>query len=332
MGMRAVENMIEVFYIERELSCTCHIIARNGMQAFGLFMRSVVFCSHSGSSLRAHSDMSKWKATPFVVRRSLVIEGGWLQSPWAVDSKSIGGSDFVTLAMSDRMLAKSLGMNMSDRAPLGDSTIFSHMALLRDTKVDEISINTQVDKDPMSNASSSSSAQPPVPSRGRAMAFAEAHVPDTISLKIAAFVTPDGERVEEHILRVVTTPKRRANVTMEATSENFGWLMMATQAEWHIGTKPEKRSIHEVDESTLPELSHPCKYSVQAGKVKVLCSYRQQGVWKKHQRSVSVTAAGTNSSFEANVRGCEAEVLAFYNSNHDKGGPDDGGEPLPLTM
>ena len=102
--------------------------------------------------------------------------------------------------------------------------------------------------------------------------------------------------------------------------------MMAAQADWHTGAKPEKRSIHEVDESTLPELSHPCKYSVQAGKVKVLCSYRQQGVWKKHQRSLSVNAAGDNSSFEAIVRGCEAEVLAFYNSNHDKGGPDDGGD------
>ena len=55
------------------------------------------------------SDMSKWKATPFVVRRSLVIEGGWLQTPWAVDSKSIGGSDFITLTMSDRMLASRWG-------------------------------------------------------------------------------------------------------------------------------------------------------------------------------------------------------------------------------
>ena len=165
------------------------------------------------------------------------------------------------------------------------------------------------------------------------MAFAEANVPDTISLKISPFVAPDGQRVEEYILRVVTTPKRRANVTMEATSENFNWLMRATEAEWDTGAKPEKRSIHEVDESTLPELSHPCKYSVHLGKVKVLCSYRQHGVLKRHQRSLSVNAAGDNSSFEAIVRGCEAEVLAFYNSNHDKGGPGGGGdEPLTLGM
>ncbi len=280
-------------------------------------------------------DLSNCEAKPFVVRRSLVIEGGWLRSPWAVDPKTIDGVDFVTLSMTDRMLAKSLGMNMSDRAPLSDTTIFNHIVLLRDAKIDEIIFAAQTATDPMANASSSGSAHPQVPTRGRPFAFEAAKVSDTISLTIAPFVTSDGKRVEEHILRVATTPKRGTKVTMEATSENFSWLMMAAHADWHTRAKPEKRSIHEVDESTLPELSHPCKYSVHFGKVKVLCFYREQGVWKKHQRSLSVNAAGDNPSFEAIVRGCEAEVLAFYNSNHDKGGPDDGGDdqlPLPLTM
>jgi hypothetical protein len=277
-------------------------------------------------------DVSQCEAKPFVVRRSLVIEGGWLRSPWAVNSKSIGGVDFVTLAMTDRMLAKSLGMNMSDRAPFGEITIFNHIVLLRDAKIDDIIFTAQADTDPMANASSSGSAQPPVPTRGRAMAFAAAHVPDTISLEIAPFVTPDGKRVEEHILRVATTPKRRLSVTMEAISENFSSLMMAAQADWHTRAK---RSIHEVDQSTLPELSHPCKYSIQDGKVKVVCSYRQQGVWKRHQRSANVSIAGDNSSIVAIVRGLEAEVLAFFNLNHEKGGPDDGGNAQlvpPLTM
>ncbi len=167
------------------------------------------------------------------------------------------------------------------------------------------------------------------------MAFAAANVPDTISLKIAPFLTPDGQRVDGHILRVVTTPKRRANMTMEATSESFSWLMLATKADWDIGAKPEKRSIHEVDESTLPELSHPCKYSFQDDKVKVSCCYWQQGGWKRHQRSANVTTAGDKSSIEAIVRGLEAEVLAFFNLNHEKFGPDDerNAEMVPpLTM
>ena len=280
-------------------------------------------------------DVSNCEAKPFVVRRSLVIEGGWLRWPWAVDSQSIGGVDFVTLSMNDRLLAKSLGMNMSARAPLAETTIFNHIVLLRDAKIDEIIFTAQTETDPMANASSSGSAHPQVPTRGRTFAFEAAKVSDTISLTIAPFVTSDGKRVEEHILRVATTPKRGTKVTMEATSENFNWLMMAAHADWHTRAKPEKRSIHEVDHSSLPELSHPCKYSFQDGKVKVVCSYRQQGVWKRHQRSANVSIAADNSSIEAIVRGIEAEVLAFFNLNHEKGGPDDGVNAQvvpPLTM
>ncbi len=136
---------------------------------------------------------------------------------------------------------------------------------------------------------------------------------------------------------MATTPKRRLSVAMEATSENFSWLMMAAQADWHTGAKPEKRSIHEVDQSALPELSHPCKYSFQGDKdkVKIVCCYRQQGVWKRHQRSANVSNAGEKSSIEVIVRGLEAEVLAFFNLNHEKFGPDDGGTAQmvpPLTM
>jgi hypothetical protein len=280
-------------------------------------------------------DVSKCEAKPFVVKRSLVIEGGWLRSPWAVDPKTIDGVDFVTLAMTDRMLAKSLGMNMSERAPFSDTTIFNHIVLLRDAKIDQIIFTAQADSDPMANSSSSGSAQPQMPTRGRAMAFATAHVPDMISLVIAPFVTPDGKRVEEHTLRVATTPKRRLSVAMEATSENFSWLMMAAQADWHTGAKPEKRSIHEVDQSALPELSHPCKLSVQDDKVKVSCCYRQQGVWRRHQRSANVSIVGDKSRIEVIVRGLEAEVLAFFNLSHEKFGPDDEGNAEmvpPITM
>lgn len=225
-------------------------------------------------------------------------------------------------------------MNMSERSPLSKCAVFSYMAEVRDAKVDEIIFTTKVDKDPMGNASSSGQAPTRMPSRGRALAFENAKVPNTISIKMAAFVTPDGQRVEEHTLRVVTTPKRGANVTMEVTAENFEWLMLAVQVDWEIEAKPEKRPIDEVDEDTLPELQAPLKYEkAPCGKVKIFCRYRHQGVWKKHQKALSVNIKSDNSTLEAIVRTCEAEVLAFYNENHEKGG--EGGEeplPAPLTM
>ena len=279
--------------------------------------------------------MSKWKATPFVVRRTLVVEGGWLQSPWVVDSKVVDGGEFITLALTDRSLAKAMGMNMSERSPLAQCSVFSHMASARDAQVDSLIFAAKVDKDPMGDGTSLAQAQQmaPMPSRGRAMAFAEADIPDTISVKMASFVTPDGQRVEEHTLRVVTTPKRRANVTMEATAENFEWLLKAAQCDWDSGVKPQ-RGIDDEEESMLPELAHPCKYQkTESGKLKIVCSYRQHGVWKKHQKAVGVSIQGDNSSFESIIRSCEEEVLNFFRAHHEVNQGDEPREqaPAPLT-
>ena len=124
--------------------------------------------------------------------------------------------------------------------------------------------------------------------------------------------------MEEHNIGVVTTPRRKPNVTIAATTENLERLMEAAQCEWDIGVKNEKESIAD-EMSKLPELSHPCKYQkTSGGKLKIMCCYRNSdGVWKKHQWAVAVNMLGDNSTFEAIVRNCEADVLCFYRSNHD---------------
>ena len=207
--------------------------------------------------------------------------------------------------------------------------------MARDTMVDSIIFNAKIDKDPMADASRPAEAKP-MPSRGRASAFTQADVPATILLQMAAFVTPDGERVDGHAVRVVTTPKRRVNVTMEATANNFEWLLHAAQVEWDTGARIAKRSFPDDDDDELPELTAPCKYlKTEGGKLKILCSYRHQGVWKKHQRAVSLNICAENSSLETMIRRCEAEVLEFYNSHHEsagQGGEHHEPEPTPLMM
>ena len=84
--------------------------------------------------------------------------------------------------------------------------IFSHMASERDLQVDKIIFDAKVEKDPMADSGLPAQAKP-MPSRGRALAFADCDVPSVISLKMASFVTPEGERVEERAVRVVTTPQ-----------------------------------------------------------------------------------------------------------------------------
>ena len=304
-------------------------------------------CSHLSVKFECTSlnDMSQWKAKPFTMRRSLVIEGGWLAAPWPIDTKVVDDGEFVTLSMSDRCLAKALGMNMSERSPLANCSVFNFLASVRDAKVDELILAAKVENDPMADGSSGTSNAQPMPSRGRAAGFAIAKIPATISLKMASFVTPDGERVDEHTIRVVTTPKRRVSVTMEATPENFEWLLQAAQVEWDTGAKLEKKANID-EEFDLPELTGPCKYQkTENGKLKISCSYRQQGLWKKHQKAVNVNIHEDNSNLLAIIRRCEAEVLDFYHSHHEPTGaaplqPGEGqpapiqageSEPAPLT-
>jgi len=156
----------------------------------------------------------------------------------------------------------------------------------------------------------------PLPSRGRAVGFGEAKIPATISVTMPDFVTPDGEKINQHTVRVTTAPKRRANVSMEATCDNFEWLLKAAKVDWDTPAKTDKRRPDPCPD--LPELSFPCKYHKHGGgKIKIWCSYRQNGMWKKHQRSVVVDAESGNSNLEGIVRRCESQVLAFYKDNHE---------------
>ena len=272
--------------------------------------------------------MAKWEATPFVVRHSLVIEGGWLSTPWVLNTKVIDGGEFYTMKIGDRSLAKALGMNLSERSPLAKCSIFPYMAEARDTKVDGLIFAAKVDNDPMADASASGSSAK-MPSKGRTAALAS--VPSTISIDMPAFVTADGQRVEGHTLRVVATPKRGAAVTMEVTAENFEWLAKAAQAEWEVDRKPaQKRTIDCFDDGSWPELQHPCKYwKTSAGKLKIMCYYFHEGRWKRHTKALNVST--DLSSLESIVRSCENDVLEFYNLNHQ---PHDEEHPeaAPLTM
>ena len=98
------------------------------------------------------------------------------------------------------------------------------MASVRDAHVDALIFAAKIERDPMGDGASSAEAHEAgtlpgratasMPSRGRAMAFAMADVPDTVPVKMESFLTADGDRIEEHTIRMATTPKRKASVTI----------------------------------------------------------------------------------------------------------------------
>ena len=277
--------------------------------------------------------MAKWQASPFAIKRALVVEGGWLQAPWVLDHQVVDGKEFIALATSDRSLAKALGMNMSKRSPLQECSVFSYMASVRDDRVDALIHQAKVANDPMADESAAP-AMGPIPSRGRALAFSEAGLPNTVELEFPAFVSCDGKRVDKQTIRVVTTPKRKAIVTMEATVKNLEWLAKAAHEDWGASTQPQQHRIDDEEQSTLPVLQHPLKYQKTAGgKMRILCHYRSQGVWKRHQAAVE-PYMGKDCSFEESVRKCESDVLNFFEENHEASGEPGAASsaaPQPLT-
>ena len=150
-----------------------------------MLIRSVAMLPQAHRDRLQLAEMPKWKATPLVVKRALVVEGGWLQTPWVVDSQPIDGVDFVALVGNDRSLAKALGMNMSDRSPLTQCSVFAHMAAIRDKQVDALVFARKLGSDPLGEVDPLGHADTlHVPSRGRALAFACATVPATISIAV----------------------------------------------------------------------------------------------------------------------------------------------------
>ena len=116
---------------------------------------------------------------------------------------------------------------------------------------------------------------------------------------------------------------------MGATAENLEWLLNAAHEHWAPNPAPKKPRMDDADD--LPVLTKPCKYQkTEGGKIKIHCSYRQQGSWKRFQRAVE-PYMGKESSFEDSIRKCEAEVLDFYEKNHDAMPEPVAAEPPALT-
>ena len=254
---------------------------------------------------------------PFTAKRALVIEGGGLKQPWVLDCNVVDGIDYVNLQMTDRSLAKAMGMKMSDRSPLQGCDIFAHMIKMRDAKVDAIIGANRVADDPMADVSASSSV--PVLSAGRPQVFATAKVPASIDVSFDAFVTPEGHRIEEHTLKIITTPKRGLPVTVEALPANFEWLRMACQVKWEEQPKKKKRVLRRtlsIDE--LPPLDWPLQYwkDPTSGATCIICYYRgEDGKYRTHRKKLEMPGEEDGNITERLIKHCAASVLAFFESN-----------------
>ncbi len=262
--------------------------------------------------------MENGSPQPFTVTRQLVVKGGWLTKPWVVDVKVIGDGEFVSLSKTDRDFAKAMGMDLRLHSPFGSCSVFAHLQKVRNDAVDAYIMKSHREADPMADGEDASSNNPgddmPWADRGREKAFQVAHAPESIPLVMEAFVTSEGDRVPSHTIKVVTTPRRNAHVTLEATPDNFNWLFQATHRSWNNPSASKENE--NFDE--LPCLDQPCKYmKTPKGKIAISCCYRcADGAWRRHQKIVGESHDVDQFVLEAMVRRAQKDVLAFYGNHH----------------
>ena len=91
--------------------------------------------------------------------------------------------------MSDRKFGRMIGLGMNLRAPFHNVSLMPHIAKLRNAKVDELIQAHLRNADPMAD-------QEPVALgvERRSKQFADARVPPIITVKIAGFTMPAGEK------------------------------------------------------------------------------------------------------------------------------------------
>ena len=258
---------------------------------------------------------------PFSIKRSIVaIDGGSLDEPWLVEVKKqkIGLFDheFVSISMTDRKFARSMGLDCTARSPFQNTTLLHHIAKLRNEKVDQAIQKFLLRNDPMADddASSQLSCIP----QDRAKSFATAQVPQVIEIRIGAFTKEAGERIPEKKLKVYSTPRRDALLTIELSEATLDWLSEAIWHEWDVTNAPWLRTFATSDD--LPELQYPdiCFYRLRGGKWCIVAMIRgPSGNVKPHQKTLGNIDHMTEEMLKFHVMSIEQQVAAMYHRlNH----------------
>ena len=258
-------------------------------------------------------------AAPFVVKPQWVINitGGWLKSEWIVaDATTIDGKPCIPLRNLDRRLAQALGMNISLASPLSECSILAHLADKRDEEVDQWIRTAKGADDPMAEVVHIENINANI--NDRSTDFAKYKVPQLVSIDMPAFVLPDGGRVDPQSIEVVTTPRRRAFVTMVATADNLNWLAKAAELRWDA-TFVTKRRRCEIDFEALPTLGESLKYKRDdRGQLQIYGRYREGGYWKGTVRTIkSWSIDGDDMDQHRIIRLFEAEMLDTIGAGRD---------------
>ena len=256
----------------------------------------------------------------FTIKRDVVtVESELFKHPWIIDVKYVDGMPFFEVGMTDRCLARAMGLNMYERSPFADTTLLQYMAKMRNDTVNQLILAHQGSTDPMADDAVGNAGG--VRIRKRENAYSQASIPSVITVKFPAFVKDGGECIGGIDMRVVATRRTDVLVSVEVSSANLQWMSDAINVEWDISGSPwankRKASVLELD---LPELGcDNCRYlKKQRDTVVIACSYRTAGGIEKDfcKRLYKGFKTLSEVALNEHVMAIEAQVHEFVQKNN----------------
>jgi len=186
-------------------------------------------------------------------------------------------------------------------------------ANLRDERVDQWINDARNADDPMADVQQEGKLH----GNARVQQFNKSLVPPLVTIVVDAFVTPEGERVPQHSVELVTTPDRRALVTMVINEANLGWLVKAATLPWDAKFVTKKRA-YEIDFNDLPPLDAPLSYKFDNRDNLQICGkYRcANGRWKRTVKTLTPWDVNNESMQELVIRSFETQMLEFIKEHH----------------
>lgn len=231
--------------------------------------------------------------TPSIRRDMACIEGGCLKDGtiWTAPIKVIDGKEFITLLREDRKLASFLGADLTASHPMNGSDLFS---ILQDAR------NNAVDKkiDCMQRANQDQTC-------GTAQKRPRAELYDDICAIVEVTVTANGR---EETMRMLSTPRRNNNVSVELTEHTLK-ILLAMNAECSTDEKASG------SQDAVPELKNKdTRWNRQ--RACVYCRYFDGEARKWRTKCFKVKHSDDPEMLKARIEEADNLAQEFFDLQH----------------
>ncbi len=202
---------------------------------------------------------------------------------------------------------------MNKRAPWSDNRFLDYLTQVRNDAVEKLIVQKLVEDDPLGDQDAEAKFD-----GYRNRAFAEAEIPECITVECDAFTAQDGKRYPVFNATLVATPNRGSVVNILLNETHLDWLLAAISASEQFDIKEKSNKRFDDSSNDLPELEHPnVKWRKRGANAEAIlcCEYTlADGTPKTHFKTVP--KVDDEDAYRLLVKGAAAQVQEYYDKHN----------------